>query len=535
MRKTTSKIFSILLSASMVFSILTINTTTTHAETISDTLNLYSKGAVVPIEEVFVPESENASTKIASFSTDSIEQTIYDGLNNFQEEINVEKFNLSSDDFRTKLENVLNSCPELFYVESNYGIRSVNGIVSDYMPVYTATPAQMASQKTYFNNEMNKIVAKVDKNWSDVEKVVFIHDYLAQNFEYDTSYQIYDAYNFFTKGKGVCQAYTSVFAGLMKKLGIEVTTAASDSMMHIWNLVKINGNWYHVDVTWDDPSSDVFGLAHHDYLLLSDTKMEDPNDNNRHHDWVTSYKCTDTAYDNYFWAEQSVTSPFKYLDGNWYYASYDDENEMSSLYECDLKTPGKIVASLGLWYLYGDDNSYYLDAFCGLDVYGDKLYYNTQDSIYSYTPSGEAVTLETKPEVTGKLYGLRVRNGKLQYGVTTDYYTYTIQSYTLPQIEGTPSDPIDPVDPIDPIDPSEAELGDVNLDGLVNLNDAKYLLKAALGIVTLTDDQRKVADLDSNSQINLNDAKLMLKLALGIITADSLQKTAPETIAANSL
>lgn len=59
-------------------------------------------------------------------------------------------------------------------------------------------------------------------------------------------------------------------------------------------------------------------------------------------------------------------------------------------------------------------------------------------------------------------------------------------------------------------------LGDINKDGKVNLNDAKILLKGAVGIITLTDEQKKVSDINNDTKINLNDAKLLLRIAVGI-------------------
>jgi len=522
MKKLFSKITGILLSASLVFSLTISNTAATYAyaaaeTTTTDTLNLYSDGAVVPINDYFVPKADSLTTKIAAFSSNSVEQTIYDGLNSFQKRIDVEKFNLSSGDFKTRVENVLNSCPELFYVEAEYSCETLNDRVISYMPKYNSTPSQMTSQKNYLEGEMNKIISQVDSSWTDFEKIVFIHDYLAQNFEYDTSYKIYDAYQFFTKGKGVCQAYTAVFAGLMTKLGIDVTTAASDSMQHIWNVVKLNGKWYHVDVTWDDPTNDKFGLANHNNLLLSDSKIASSVDSSSkyHHDWVTGYKCIDKTYDNYFWLTAAVTSPFKYLDGKWYYAKYDAAEKSGDLYSCDLKSIGNKVTSLGTWTVYGDDNSYYSSTYCGLDIYQGKLFFNTQDSLCYYSPSDNETTVVNKPSVSGKLYGMRIRNNNIQYAVTTDYNKYQVYSYKLEEGDYTPAPSIDP---------SEASLGDVTLDGKLNLNDAKELLKAALGIKKLTPDLEKIADLDFNNKVDLNDAKIMLKISLGIVNADSIQK-----------
>ena len=252
MRKSMKSFWGVFLASTLVIGAINLgNVSNANAQTAETyKCDLYSQGAVVPIEEFFVPSANNKTT-IFSFSQGSLEQAIYDCLNNLSTELNVSKYNISSADFKTALENVINSCPELFYVDQSYQIvPNSRGNIETFMPIYKDNAATINTKKTYFQQEMNNILFQVDKSWSDLEKIVFIHDYLAQHFEYDTSYQIYDAYNFFKNGKGVCQAYTGVFAGLMKELGIDVSTAASTSMNHIWNTVELNGRgrWHRVKV-----------------------------------------------------------------------------------------------------------------------------------------------------------------------------------------------------------------------------------------------------------------------------------------------
>lgn len=61
-----------------------------------------------------------------------------------------------------------------------------------------------------------------------------------------------------------------------------------------------------------------------------------------------------------------------------------------------------------------------------------------------------------------------------------------------------------------------AIMGDFDGNNKADLNDAKTLLKAAVGIIQLTDEQKKAADVNGDGQINLSDAKLLLRIAVGI-------------------
>lgn len=95
------------------------------------------------------------------------------------------------------------------------------------------------------------------------EKVKSLHDYLAENTEYDTSYlgsacmAPHYAEQVIFEGHGVCDGYAEAFKILMNGAGIECKVIYGNTPygLHAWNQVKIDGEWYNIDVTWDDTSS----------------------------------------------------------------------------------------------------------------------------------------------------------------------------------------------------------------------------------------------------------------------------------------
>lgn len=63
-----------------------------------------------------------------------------------------------------------------------------------------------------------------------------------------------------------CNGYALAFKDIMTRLNIQALHITSDSMQHAWNLVYLDGEWYHVDVTWDDPVyGDSEGWVNDDY------------------------------------------------------------------------------------------------------------------------------------------------------------------------------------------------------------------------------------------------------------------------------
>lgn len=112
------------------------------------------------------------------------------------------------------------------------------------------------------------IPALTDENLSDYERELALHDWMIDWAEYDpgalTSGPVGDPmpdndnpYGFLTGRKGICLGYASTFQLLMDLSGIECVTVRGMShdgtSEHAWNLVKLEEEWYAVDVTWDDP------------------------------------------------------------------------------------------------------------------------------------------------------------------------------------------------------------------------------------------------------------------------------------------
>lgn len=97
------------------------------------------------------------------------------------------------------------------------------------------------------------------------EQIKLVHDYIAENCVYDYKnyinntlpYDAYTAYGALVKGSAVCQGYSAAFNLICKKLGIEtysVTgTAPGGTGSHMWNIVRVDGLQYFIDVTSDDP------------------------------------------------------------------------------------------------------------------------------------------------------------------------------------------------------------------------------------------------------------------------------------------
>ncbi len=106
------------------------------------------------------------------------------------------------------------------------------------------------------------LAGTIDDSMDDYQKAIALHDYLTRNAQYDVSHALpntYDPEGVLMRGAGVCQSYAEAYSLLLDRIGIANTFEYGDD--HVWNMIYMNGSWYHVDVTWDDPLSATQGSS----------------------------------------------------------------------------------------------------------------------------------------------------------------------------------------------------------------------------------------------------------------------------------
>ncbi len=145
---------------------------------------------------------------------------------------------------------------------------------------------ELTEKKEKFQNKVSEILGSLESGMSQYELELYIHDYLLENCEYDSaaadsvySTTVEDSSNAFTsygalvEGKAICQGYTDAVSYLLSCVGIENTEISGTSQggNHIWNAVKIDGEWYYLDTTWDDHGDKAY---QHDYFNITTAQLE---------------------------------------------------------------------------------------------------------------------------------------------------------------------------------------------------------------------------------------------------------------------
>ncbi|MCD7742098.1 MAG: transglutaminase [Ruminococcus sp.] len=135
---------------------------------------------------------------------------------------------------------------------------------------------------TIYNKACEVLDEIISEDMSDYDKELAVHDWLVENCTYDSgamsaiphpSENCDNPYGALINGEAICSGYTTTFRMLMQMLDIPCGTvhaADTEGDEHAWNTVEIDGSWYYVDCTWDDPVPDEDGrLERHLYFNIS--------------------------------------------------------------------------------------------------------------------------------------------------------------------------------------------------------------------------------------------------------------------------
>ena len=181
------------------------------------------------------------------------------------------------DDYQAAIDAYTHDNPDLFYIDVSkmyLSIETTTRVLSKTYNVYIAPK----DNETYYDDafssqaEVVTAIAEVEyikdeilKNISDDDyyNIKLIHNYLIDNVEYDSNYESvnpYSIYGTLVQGQAVCEGYSRTFKYLLNAAGIEcelvqgsATNSEGTTQSHAWNIVYLEGKWYYVDTTWDDP------------------------------------------------------------------------------------------------------------------------------------------------------------------------------------------------------------------------------------------------------------------------------------------
>ncbi len=141
-------------------------------------------------------------------------------------------------------------------------------------PEYFFTKENLPAETEKINAAADELLKGITPSMPEFERERLLHDRLAKSITYDLNEKYaHTAYGALVNGRAVCDGYTQAFQYLLQRVGIQsfMVTGTGKGGNHAWNIVRIDGRYYNVDLTWDDQESDTF----HAYFNITDERIKE--------------------------------------------------------------------------------------------------------------------------------------------------------------------------------------------------------------------------------------------------------------------
>lgn len=403
---------------------------------------------------------------------DALDATIIAALRQRKERLTVEKYHVTKDEFNTYYSSLYYMHPIYSYIVDKFMyISNDDGIVTTIAIAYQEDDTQLCEMNEAASEIVN-LINTSPRKLEDYEKAWLVYEWLASNCSYYPGYEpgmdtsdipneYFTAYNALVEKVAVCQGYALGYAYIMDELlGIpcELVSykAPSADAGHAWNMIQIDGNWYHADPTWGSYGE---GDANGGWFLLTDSELT-AKDTQNHFSTARiskSYRIEGTdgpsfKDKNALWYELdalrfggSDIQDIAFYDGYYYYSYLTflcrtdsllnfDEDNMSAGQQFVGKTDGA-------------DSSLYpvvMPRSMDICVYNDCLYYHGIQRIYrlnlaevseedrEFVPGksiymGKDITYDVIPSVEKAYYTLSMDDSTAQRESTTFIYDFHVK------------------------------------------------------------------------------------------------------------
>ncbi len=367
---------------------------------------------------------------------------IENAVSAFEAELDVSSYNLSMDDItaiRSDIKLWSDMNPKYFYLTST-SIYYSGKKIAVFKFLYSTEKAAAMRRLEEIDLICYEAMTHVKSGMSDYQKALVLHDWLANHVAYSYDRYLsdtlvaedYNAYGALVLREAVCQGYAEAYHILMSLCGIECYVVSSKSLNHAWNVVKIDGQYYNLDVTWDDPVYDILGRVNHYYFLVDNNTMQNrstqtggsvhtPSDN------FDASKLTSTRFANAKWV--TVSSRINYYNGKWFFPYYDSG-------KCTLRYTTDPMNSLGtVFYTFSSNwntsnGGYWIGCFSRPQLFGKYLIFNSSSEILYMdlsNLSNPAMTMYSSANLPGvnassgvNIYGFKVDDKILYYSVNSE-------------------------------------------------------------------------------------------------------------------
>lgn len=211
-------------------------------------------------------------------------------IENYQEMLNIFYTILNSGDdsysFYCDYNNCLDDIKKL--LDEKDTISNINNFVHPFnsfdsinIDISNSGKITVKNKKAYTEDELTFVKAYIDTfiiankidTMNNYDKIKVFHDHIVNITKYDSEHlkDSYNAYDLLTTGKSICGGYSDIMSIYLNTIGLQNYKINSDN--HIWNLVNLDGTWYHLDLTWDDPVDGKNDYLIHNFFLIPTNEL----------------------------------------------------------------------------------------------------------------------------------------------------------------------------------------------------------------------------------------------------------------------
>ena len=252
-------------------------------------------------EEIREDKSEAATELMTAIDEDmdgEIYERLREGIGEYKEKIVFEEDQLVAQTIFDEFVNIMEEHPEFFYLTGGARIDTVtygNDKTLTFVPEYSDPVSELPEMTRSLEEIIDSFLSECPGG-SEYNRALWVHDRLVNETRYDTDVHYvvqsieethfdhaYTSYGALVMHRAVCAGYARAFQLILERMGIEcgyvsgtAVNSVGDNEQHAWNYVKLDGEYYLCDVTWDDPvsadNSDINRLSH-EYFCLSTEDM----------------------------------------------------------------------------------------------------------------------------------------------------------------------------------------------------------------------------------------------------------------------
>lgn len=200
---------------------------------------------------------------------------MYEGIKKHSKTIDVSSSKASVSDLEPTFRALEGDNPQFFWINGYLDYSYFGKTLQEVMPGYSRTKSESEKIQKKLDKEVNKVLKKALKYDNLFDRVLYLHDYIIDSTKYTATGKAYirEVDGPVLNGVALCEGYSKAFAYLCQSVGIEnICIIGTASDLHMWNMVKLDGKWYHVDPTFDDPVSEKPVLSH-DYFCITDKEI----------------------------------------------------------------------------------------------------------------------------------------------------------------------------------------------------------------------------------------------------------------------